>query len=164
MSMKPELENFHVLRRLLRLKRYEQPPPGYFAGFSRQVIARIEAGESGEAPSVFRQLFGSPSWLRDVWASFGARPILAGAFGITICTVLIAGMAYSDRDIPGAAPSRPDQSGFAQIAPSIGLESPAAGVPAPAGANVLPAQEGTSLFQEIQRPKADLIMYSVQGN
>ena len=164
MSMKPELENFHELRRLLRVKRYEQPPPGYFAGFSRQVIARIEAGESGEAPSVFRQLFGSPSWLRDVWASFGARPILAGAFGITICTVLIAGVAYSDRDIPGAAPSRPDQSGFAQIAPSIGLESQTAVVPASAGANGLPAQERPSLFQELQPPKAALIMYSAQPN
>jgi len=165
MSMKPDSEHFEELRRLLRLKRYEVPPPGYFDGFSRQVIARIQAGESGDAPSVFEQLFGSSSWLSRLRASFGAKPILAGAFGIAVCSVLIAGVAYSDRDIPAAAPSRPDQSGFAQIAPSIGLENQAAVVPASVGANVLPATQGrTSLFEEVQHPRAELMMYSVPRN
>src|SRR5262249_53885381 len=106
--MKPDSEQFHDLRRLLRLKRYEQPPPGYFDRFSRQVMVRIEAGESGEAPSFLQ------SWLPRLWASLGAKPILAGAFGITVCSVLIAGVAYSDRGVPGAFPSRADQTGFAQ--------------------------------------------------
>jgi len=31
-----------------------------------------------------------------VWSSFSTKPILAGAFGVTVCSVLIAGVAYSD--------------------------------------------------------------------
>jgi hypothetical protein len=158
MSMKPEPENFRDLRRLLLLKRHEQPPPGYFNGFSRQVIARIEAGESGEALSFFQQLMASPSWVSRLWDSLGAKPILAGAFGVTICSVLIAGVAYSDRGESATFPSRPEQSGFAQIAPSVGLESQPV-VPLTPGSIVVPVQERTSLFQDLQRrPKADFIM------
>jgi hypothetical protein len=165
--MKPDSENFQDLRRLLRLKRYEQPPPGYFNGFSRQVIARIQAGESGAAPSVWQQLLGTSSWLPHLWESLGAKPILAGAFGVAICSVLIAGVAYSDRGTPEGFASRPDQSGFAQIAPSVGLESPAVIPPAAGAVSVLPAQERTSLFQDMQRRKPDFLMnvaYPVRGN
>ena len=39
--------NFSELKRLLKLKRHEVPPPGYFNDFSAEIIARIRAGERG---------------------------------------------------------------------------------------------------------------------
>ncbi len=55
-------QNFDELKRLLKLKRHEVPPPGYFNNFSGEVISRIRAGEAGgrrALPIVFeRELRG----------------------------------------------------------------------------------------------------------
>jgi hypothetical protein len=87
--MNPENENFEELRRLLALKRHEQPPPGYFHNFSGQVIARIKAGERGD-----RVL--DHSWLQRFWSVLEAKPVFAGAFGAAICAVLISGIFNSE--------------------------------------------------------------------
>ncbi len=97
MSMNQDTEQFEQLRRLLALKRHEQPPPGYFKGFSRQVIVRIEAGERGEQYNIMVRLFEAAPWLQQVWAAFEARPALAGAFGLAMCSLLFAGVLLSDR-------------------------------------------------------------------
>ena len=89
-------ENFEDLRRLLKLKGYEQPPPGYFNNFSSIVIARIEAGERGEPASVFGRLFGPEGLWQQLCASLQSRPGFAGAFGAIACTLLISGIVYSE--------------------------------------------------------------------
>jgi hypothetical protein len=158
--MSAESEEFKELRRLLTIKRYEQPPPGYFNSFSRQVIARIEAGERGNDYSPFGWL--GQSWVARLWGSFGTKPILAGAFGVTICSVLIAGVAFSDRNdassLPSVATSARDQSGFAMSqSPVTGLLQPVAAAPQQAS-SVTTVPQQTSLFQEIAQPRAQLIM------
>jgi hypothetical protein len=85
--MDPESHQFEQLRRLLVLKRYEQPPPGYFNRFSGQVIARIQAGERGEAEWTLLQ-----RW----WMAIEGKPGLAGAFGAAVCVLLISAIVSSN--------------------------------------------------------------------
>ena len=104
MTMNQDTENFEKLRRLLKLKRYEQPPPGYFNDFSRQVIARIQLGERGEDSAVIGRLLWEAPWLQRIWAAFEAKPVLAGAFGLAMCAFLISGVIYSENgDVQPAA-------------------------------------------------------------
>ena len=51
--------NFEDLKRLLKLKQHEVPPPGYFNDFSGQVVSRIRAGEAGGSRSLIEQLESS---------------------------------------------------------------------------------------------------------
>jgi hypothetical protein len=94
--MSQDSEDFGSLRRLLALKRHEQPPPGYFNDFSGQVIARIKAGERADESALDRFFWEVP-WLQRLWAALEAKPILAGAFGATVCGLLIFGVIYSER-------------------------------------------------------------------
>ncbi|PYJ05511.1 MAG: hypothetical protein DME25_08320, partial [Verrucomicrobia bacterium] len=84
--MNPESQDFTQLRRLLALKRHEQPPPGYFHDFSRQVVVRIRAGATGDPESA---MVWEVPWLRRLWAAFETKPILAGAFGVLVCGLLL---------------------------------------------------------------------------
>src|SRR5262245_46927882 len=88
--MNPDSENFEQLRRLLALKRHEQPPPGYFEGFSREVIVRIRTGDQGG-----RDYEGT--WWQRFRALLEAKQVFAGAFGATVCVVLISGVLNSEK-------------------------------------------------------------------
>ncbi len=164
MSMSPEQDNFESLRRLLVLKRYEQPPPGYFNGFSRDVLARIRAGERVDEPDTLERLYAEAPWLRRLLSALEARPIWAGAFGVAVCGLLVAGIVYSESPDTGAvahlqtpdaaflpqavqvAASEPTMNASIDIAPPSALVSPGA---------VLNSEAAPSLFQEfkdIQKP------------
>jgi hypothetical protein len=94
--MSPIPDDFEQLRRLLALKRHEQPPPGYFHGFSRQVIVRIKAGELGDQSEASLWSFSGGSLLQRIWATLDARPVLAGAFGVAVCGFFVVGALLSD--------------------------------------------------------------------
>jgi len=95
--MSQDTENFEQLRRLLALKRHEQPPPGYFNDFSGQVIARIKLGQRGRESATLERLFWEAPWMRRIWAAFETKPILAGVCGVAACGLIITGVLYSDR-------------------------------------------------------------------
>jgi hypothetical protein len=102
--MNPDPANFESLRRLLALKRHEQPPPGYFNAFSSHVIARLRAGETGQE-GFWERLFGpTPSFAR-FWGVLEAKPILGAALGAAFCFLLLLGVIQSGR--PDAASANP---------------------------------------------------------
>src|SRR5512137_1679411 len=127
--MNQDTENFEQLRRLLKLKRYERPPPRYFNDFSSQVIARIPLGERGEhdAPLVERVL-SEASWLQRIWAAFEAKPVVNGAFGLAMCALLITGVIGSERSHvqPAALIPGTESPGFssAEIATAMAAHHP----------------------------------------
>jgi hypothetical protein len=112
--MGPVHDDFEQLRRLLALKRHEQPPPGYFHGFSRQVIVRIKAGEPGE-PEASAWSFAAGSLFQRIWASLDARPILAGAFGVAVCGFFVVGALLSDSTTADSMPLPVQPRQFATV-------------------------------------------------
>ena len=79
-------DDFGKLTQLLKLKRYEQPPPRFFNEFSGQVLARLQAGEPADEPGSF---FGR--WLHQ----FGLSPIPVFACGLIACGLVLYGVALS---------------------------------------------------------------------
>ncbi|HWI56566.1 MAG TPA: hypothetical protein VNZ22_05030 [Bacillota bacterium] len=161
--MNPEQENFEPLRRLLALKRYEQPPPGYFDGFSRQVIARIQAGATVEEENFLERWIAEAAWLRRVWSAFETKPILAGAFGVAVCGLLISGVVYSERTESTAVMALPTSQGadstLAQIvSPALHpLFEPAALSEPSSTGGLAPAPVRSSLFQEFREMQKPVV-------
>ena len=113
MSRDSDKEQFRQLRRLLALKRHEQPPPGFYHGFSSQVIARIRAGETGAPDTIFHRLLVQAPWLERWWGAFANRPSLAGAFGAGVCALLVSLVVYSENSEPASLNSvLASQGGF----------------------------------------------------
>jgi hypothetical protein len=92
--MNSEQEDFNQLRRLLKLKRHELPPPGYFNNFSSKVIARIEAGPA-RPDNLVEWLYLRMPWLQGVVASL-ATPKAAWACAITASALLISGLMSTE--------------------------------------------------------------------
>jgi hypothetical protein len=121
--MNPDSQNFDSLRQLLALKRHEVPPPGYFDRFSRDVMARIKAGETGGASAAER------SWLRRLVSMFDVKPVFAGAFGTAVCAFVISGVISSDpRPAVGSIMPSTDNASIATAVPidvsSSSMEEP----------------------------------------
>ena len=89
-------EEFDRLKRLLVLKRYEQPPPRFFSHFSDNIVARIES--EGFAMQT--------SWWQRLLPELDAKPVLACAYGLIITGLLVVGLGVSqslDSDESAAA-------------------------------------------------------------
>jgi hypothetical protein len=167
MSMSSEPENFEALRRLLVIKRHEQPPPGYFNDFSRQVICRIRANEAAAGESLLARLL-RPA--QSLWTSFEAKPIVAGAFGVGVCSLLVIGLISSERidaDPNGlVTPSETAPINLANVpSPSIGSSLFDRAVSDRSNTGSVYRIEGrSSIFDEIQRPHVQPVNFSVPSS
>ena len=83
--MNPQPDNVEALRKLLALKRYELPPPGFFQTFSTRVIHRLEQLESSR-PRRWWQCLALP---------FDFKPALICACGVVVCGLFSAGVIAS---------------------------------------------------------------------
>jgi len=133
--MSAEQENFEALRKLLAVKRYETPPPGYFDQFAGEVRARLRAGDH-EKEDLWRVIGDEASWLQRLWGALSNRPAFAGACGMLLCgAVLTAGIHYSevaDTDVKNQS-----------VAEALSVPGPA-GTPAQLALGQTPAQNTIS--------------------
>jgi hypothetical protein len=149
--MSPEQESFEQIRRVLALKRHEIPPPGYFHHFSREVIVRIKAGETGETHVFVGQL----SWFKRFWHVLDTKPVWAGALGAAVCGFFVVGAVISsessDNSVAiGDAQQMPVSLANAQAAASWqSIEQP--GVSAASVEMIGTETPRTSLFNEMSR-------------
>ncbi|HEV2694310.1 MAG TPA: hypothetical protein VG347_15555, partial [Verrucomicrobiae bacterium] len=99
--MKDSEDNFNDLKNLLKLKRHEVPPPGFFNHFSDGVIARIREGEAREAGSLAERLNDNAPWLVRFLRIFEAKPGVIGGFATSLCLLLLFGVVLAERSESG---------------------------------------------------------------
>jgi hypothetical protein len=153
MSMSQDSENFEQLRRLIALKRHEQPPPGYYHHFSREVIVRIKAGDLGDRAGASWWSWEG-SWMQRVWTAVETRPAVAGAFGVAVCGFFAVGALLSDNASTGFGQDQRDASGpFVANAPVSTPPWTIGDAAAPINLNGAgqPSAVSHSLFEEMQR-------------
>jgi hypothetical protein len=106
--------NFEDLKRLLKLKRHEVPPPGFFNHFSSDVISRIRAGEARGGQSFLERLQGDSPFMAALLQLFAAKPGAMGALATSVCLLLLVGVLFMDTKEPAA--SAPTSNFLAQAA------------------------------------------------
>jgi hypothetical protein len=116
--------NFNDLKNLLKLKRHEVPPPGFFNHFSDGVIARIREGEDRRAGSFAEQLNDSAPWLVRFLRVFEAKPGVIGGFATSLCLMLLFGVVLAERSESGpqnlmTASSSPNQVDSGVTSPAL---------------------------------------------
>jgi hypothetical protein len=132
-------DNFGELKRLLKLKQHEVPPPGYFNNFSGGVISRIRNGEASRSQTTALDRFDSKSWLVNWLQVFQARPGLIGGFATALCLLLVAGVVLVDNQ-DGASVTA-GTSSFAD-APAVPADASAAMA---SSVSLLPPTEGIAM-------------------
>jgi hypothetical protein len=149
MNMNPENQDFESLRRLVRLKRHEQPPPRYLNDFSSQVIQRIKAEVLTSRPERIKPLATEAPWMQRLLRLFEGKPMLAGGLGAAVCALLLMGLAYSER--MEAPPSRPELGGGMMQA-SGQIPTPAFGTHAALAVSSTNPVTGPSIFDQLPMP------------
>jgi hypothetical protein len=95
--MNSDSENFEQLRKLMALKRHEQPPPAYFDRLANQIAYRLEHERN------------EPSFWEKVVAGFTFRPAFAysfalaafGALGFSLISSVQTQSSPSGHTLPG---------------------------------------------------------------
>ena len=162
MNMNADQPDFEPLRRLLKLKRHEQPPPRYFNDFSNQVINRLRAGLPEEGGDALENLALAPAWWTKLVATFQREPMFAGAIATAVCGLLVAGAIYTENMDPGLTQQGSGSLGSQALVGSV----PAFGTVSALGLNrTNPASSlnGASIF-DVQLPGVQQVAYPARNH
>lgn len=124
--MNQDANNFEDLKRLLKLKQHEVPPPGYFNNFAGQVVSRIRAGEAGGARSFTERLEAEAPWVAGFLRIFETRPGIIGGFATSLCLLMVLVVVFADRS------ERASKDLLTISEPAAATESSVASMSAPA--------------------------------
>lgn len=94
--MNQQDQNFEQIKKLLKLKQHEVPPPGYFNKFSGEVISRIRAGEAARSESFLDRLQSEAPWLVNFLRVFETRPGVVGGFATSLCLLLLLTVVFAE--------------------------------------------------------------------
>ena len=108
--MNPDQENFEALRKLLALKKYEQPPPRYFSELSTKIWTRIEREDQN--PSFWARLF----------PDFRLNPAFAYSFGLLACGSLVFGIGYTLSTEPQQTVASPINNNLLVASPKLAIK------------------------------------------
>ena len=163
MNMNTDQQDFEALRRLLKLKRHEKPPPRYFNDFSDHVINRIQASQAAGREGFLGQLAENSPWLEKVMSLFQSKPVVTGAFGLAACALLVGGTIYSEQFDSASLSSEfagtVSQVGMAQATPLFGNDA----VLTVNSTNPVTSLSGASIFDGIT-VKAQPVSFRPGGN
>jgi hypothetical protein len=109
----PPKDDFAQLRRLLSIKRHEQPPPGYLHRFPAEVISSLKAERRSRKPSGASE--SVPLWIQHFFERLQARPALSGALGAGLCVLMIGGIVLNEQ---GTRQPNPMPSLLSEITPA----------------------------------------------
>ncbi|HEX5218861.1 MAG TPA: hypothetical protein VFZ59_04790 [Verrucomicrobiae bacterium] len=144
-------QDFEKLQRLLKLKRYEQPPPRYFNDLSTRVITHIRADTSVARFETADNLISRTPWLRRIWRKLESQPAVSGAIATVACGLMVAGVFFMEETgsqnvhslmvAPGGASAA---ANAVNLLPNDNLTA-ASALPAVSSTNLLP---GVNLFEQ----------------
>jgi len=161
-------EPFLQVRRLLALKRHEQPPPGYFHKFSGDVVARIRAGDRADDETVLAGVLGESAWLQRVWNFLEDKPLVAGLFGATACALVLSVFVMSEKtDLSASVEPQADQSVTIANIPTPNAAAQMFGeqtVTASSTDPILLTQPAGILMDDLSRPKARPVSWTIPGS
>lgn len=121
-------QEFEQIKKLLKLKQHEVPPPGYFHNFSGEVISRIRAGEAERPRTFMERLQNEAGWLHRFLQIFEARPGVVGGFATSLCLLLLLTVVFAENSevapnnlLTISAPTAPAQGSLATVPASASV-------------------------------------------
>jgi hypothetical protein len=134
--MNENQQNFDELKRLLKLKQHEVPPPGYFNNFSGEVISRIRAGERARRRTLLERMEIQMPWFLNITRIFEIRPGVIGGFAASLCLLLVLGVVFADYS------ERSSQKLFEITGPSAPVGNAVASLTAPVAPTLMASDSG----------------------